>query len=115
MPEALSTLLPLLAILAVFWLIVIRPASRRNRDLAQLHAQLEPGDRVMLSSGIYGTLRERLDDRVTVELAPGVVIEVATGAIAGRDAGAHDGAEDDGPDYEPDDDNAPESDAPEER
>lgn len=84
MPELVSTMLPLLAILAIFWLIVIRPASRRNRELAQLHAALEPGDRIMLSSGIYGTVRELEGDRVRVEIAPTVEIEVATGAVASR-------------------------------
>ena len=82
MPELVSTLLPLLAIFLVFWLLIIRPQSRRTRALQQLRAALKPGDRVMMTAGIFGTLRSVEGDRATVEIADGTVIEVVTGAIA---------------------------------
>jgi preprotein translocase subunit YajC len=80
--ELVSTLLPLLAIFLVFWLLIIRPQSRRTKALQQLRAALEPGDRVMLTAGIFGTLRSVDGDRATVEIADGTVIEIATGAVA---------------------------------
>lgn len=80
--KELASLLPLVAIVAVFWFLVIRPAQRRNRELAALQRGLDVGDRVMLSSGFYGTLRSLEDDRVRLELADGVVVEVARGAVA---------------------------------
>ena len=109
MPELVSTMLPLLAILAVFWLIVIRPASRRNRELARLHSALGPGDEVMLSSGIYGIVSEIVGDRLRLEIAPSVRIEVAKGAVASRVAPENDPEA--GPDAGPD----AAADAPEER
>jgi len=81
-PELLSTLLPLLAILLVFWLLIIRPQSRRTKALHELRAALRPGDRVMLSAGIFGTLRSVQDDRATVEIADGTVVDIVIGAIA---------------------------------
>jgi preprotein translocase subunit YajC len=80
--KSLASLLPLLAILAVFWLLLIRPAQRRNRDLAQLQNSMQVGDQVMLSSGFFGTLRAVDGDRVRVELAEGVVVQVARAAVA---------------------------------
>ncbi len=80
--KGLASLLPLLAILAVFWLLLIRPAQRRNRELARLQNSLQPGDQVMLSSGFFGTLRSVEADRARVELAAGVVVEVARAAVA---------------------------------
>ncbi|WP_193611840.1 preprotein translocase subunit YajC [Nocardioides lijunqiniae] len=80
MPE-LVQLLPLVGIALLFWLLVIRPASRRQRELGRMQSSLSVGDEVMLTSGIYGTLRELEDDRVQVEIATGVVINVARGAI----------------------------------
>ena len=82
MPELASTLLPLLAIFLVFWLLIIRPQSRRQKALQQLRSSLQPGDQVMLTSGIYGTMRSSDGDRATVEIAPGVVVYVAAAAIA---------------------------------
>jgi preprotein translocase subunit YajC len=80
--KGLASLLPLLAILAVFWLLLIRPAQRRNRELARLQNSMQPGDQVMLSSGFFGTLRSVEADRARVELAAGVVVEVARAAVA---------------------------------
>jgi preprotein translocase subunit YajC len=81
-PELASTLLPLAAIFLVFWLLIIRPQQRRQRALQDLRRSLEPGDRVMLTSGIFATLVSSEGDRATVEIAPGTVIEIASGAVA---------------------------------
>jgi preprotein translocase subunit YajC len=81
-PELASTLLPLAAIFLVFWLLIIRPQQRRQKALQDLRRALQPGDRVMLTSGIFGTLRSSDGDRATVEIAPGTVIEIASGAVA---------------------------------
>lgn len=76
-----ASLLPLLGIILVFWLLVIRPAGRRNREMARLQSALEVGDRVILGSGFYATVRSVDEDPIEVELADGVVVQVARGAI----------------------------------
>jgi preprotein translocase subunit YajC len=80
--KELASLLPLVAIFGIFWLLVLRPASRRNKELAQIQHGVAAGDRVMLSSGFYGTIHSIEDDLVQFELAPGMVTQVARGAIA---------------------------------
>lgn len=77
----LVSFLPLVAIALLFWLMVVRPASRRQKQLARIQAELQPGQRVMLSSGIFGTVTSVVDDRVKVEIAPGVEVEVVRPAI----------------------------------
>lgn len=83
--EQIAPLLPLVAIALVFWLLLVRPASRRQKDVARLQASLKAGDRVMLSSGIFATLQTVHEDRVTAQIADGVVVQVARGAIASVD------------------------------
>lgn len=83
--EGLVPLLPLLGILLVFWLLVIRPASRRQREMRTMQAALAVGDRVMTTSGFYGTLLVLHDDRAEIELAPGTTVTIARAAIAGPD------------------------------
>jgi preprotein translocase subunit YajC len=87
----LVSFLPLVAIAVLFWLMVVRPASRRQKELARVQAALEPGQRVMLSSGIFGTVNQVVDDRVHVEIAPGVVVEVVRPAIGSVEQGSADG------------------------
>lgn len=77
----LVSLLPLLGIALLFWLLIIRPASRRTKELSRMQSALKVGDEVMLTSGIYGTLRELDEDTVQVEIASGISIKVARGAV----------------------------------
>jgi preprotein translocase subunit YajC len=100
----LASLLPLLGIAVLFWALMIRPAQRRQRELRQMQSSLEVGDEVMLSSGIYGVLRSLDDERVSVELAPGVVVEVVRGAVGSKVAPAAGplARHEDGPETRPD-------------
>lgn len=82
--DQFAQFLPLILIVLVFWLLVIRPASKRQRDQRALQNALGPGDRVMLSAGIHGVVRDALEDRLMVQVADGVVLEVARAAIASR-------------------------------
>lgn len=79
--DGLAGLLPLVAIALLFWLLIIRPASRRQKDQVRMQSSLNLGDQVMLTSGIFGTVTELTDERLMVEIAPGVSIRVARGAI----------------------------------
>ncbi|MDP3893222.1 preprotein translocase subunit YajC [Nocardioides sp.] len=74
--------LPLVAIALLFWLLLIRPQARRQKQLAQLQAGVQPGDRVVLGSGIYGQVRAVDDEgRLSLEVADGVTLTVARGAV----------------------------------
>lgn len=74
-------LLPLIAMALIFWLFIIRPASRRNKETARMQSSLTVGDRVMTTSGILATVEGMTDDRLRLRIADGVVIEVVRGAV----------------------------------
>lgn len=78
----LASLLPILVIAVVFWLVAIRPAQRRARETVGLQSRLAIGDDVMLTSGVFGTIVETGEDELRLEIAPGVAIRVARGAVA---------------------------------
>ncbi|SFC77545.1 preprotein translocase subunit YajC [Nocardioides terrae] len=80
--SSLGAVLPFVLILAVFWLLILRPQQRRQRELRALQSSLSAGSEVMLTSGIYGTVSATADDHVLVEIAPGVTIKIARGAVA---------------------------------
>jgi preprotein translocase subunit YajC len=79
-PEIVS-LLPLVGIALLFWLLLIRPAAKRQKELARMQSSLKTGDEVMLTSGILGVLRDTGGDHLRLEIADGVVIKVARGAV----------------------------------
>jgi preprotein translocase subunit YajC len=73
--------LTLVGLAILMWMLLIRPAQRRNRELAGMQSTLEVGDEVMLTSGVYGVLRSIDDSDVRVEVADGVVLRVARRAV----------------------------------
>jgi preprotein translocase subunit YajC len=67
-----------------FWAIVMRPARSQQRRVEQLQRQLEVGQEVVLSSGIFGTVRALSEGRVELEVAPGTVLTVARQVVVRR-------------------------------
>ena len=75
-------ILPLL-LLAMYFL-VIRPQQQRIRAQQALVAALEVGDEVVSSAGIYGRIIALDDEIAILEVADGVELRIARGAIARR-------------------------------
>ncbi len=69
-------------LVAAFFLLVVRPQRRQLAAHRAVVAALEVGDEVITSSGIYGTVRVLSETTVQLEVATGVVITLARGAIA---------------------------------
>jgi len=85
--EALAQLFPFVLIALLFWLLLIRPASRQRKQAAEMQASLAVGDQVMLTSGVFATVHGFDEERarLLVEVAPGVVLQVARAAVASVD------------------------------
>jgi preprotein translocase subunit YajC len=83
--ETIASLLPIAAFALIFWLLLVRPAQRRRKQIASMQDALAIGDNVMLSSGVYGVVRGIDGVRVELEIAPEVVITVARAAISEMD------------------------------
>lgn len=79
--QQIGQLLPFVAVALLFWLLIIRPASRRQKAQAQMQRALSVGDEVILTSGIHGTVAELADDVAHVTIAEGVTVRVARAAV----------------------------------
>src|SRR5881275_144899 len=69
-------LLPLLLVLALGVMLTLSGRRQKRQAAAQqeLQKSLNPGDRVMTTSGMYGTIADSSgDDTIDIEIAPGVV------------------------------------------
>jgi len=73
--------LPLVGIALLFWLLIVRPASRRQQQLRSLQQSLEVGSEVVLAAGLYGVIRSLDDQRIGLEVADGVIVKAARGAV----------------------------------
>ncbi len=80
--EAVAQLLPFVAIAALFWFLMIRPAQRRQREQQSTQRAAEVGSEIMLTSGIFGTVTGAGDETLELEVAPGTTLRVARAAVA---------------------------------
>jgi preprotein translocase subunit YajC len=71
----------LLILVAAFFLLVVRPQRRQMAAHRALVASLGPGDEIITTGGIVGTIRTLNDDIVELEIAPSVVVRVARAAV----------------------------------
>lgn len=71
-----SGIIMLVLIFVVFYFFLIRPQSKRQKELRKFQDSLVSGKRVVTSGGIYGKVREVKDNVVILEVADNVRIKV---------------------------------------
>lgn len=76
-------LIPLIAVMAVFYFLMILPAQRRQKKVAQMLKDLKNGDKVITNGGIYGTIVGLESDSVQLRIADQVKIKISRSAISG--------------------------------
>jgi preprotein translocase subunit YajC len=77
-------MLPLVGVFVIFYFVLIRPAGRRQRELQHLLDSLKPGDRVVTSGGIIGTVvgvdrsvvQLRVADKVKIDVTKSSVVSL---------------------------------------
>ena len=85
----------LVILVAAFYCLIVRPQRRNAMVRRQLLNAVEVGDEIVTSGGVYGTVLAIDDEALDVEIAPGVVVKVARGAVAARVTAASDDEDED--------------------
>ena len=82
--QSLSQIGPLIVCLAVMYFLVMRPQQQRMKKHKEALKQLKRGDKVVLSSGIEGTVEDAPLDAavIRVSIAPGTTVHVRRDLIA---------------------------------
>lgn len=73
--------LPLIALIAVFYFLVLRPQSKRAKEHKALVEALQRGDEVITVGGQVGTVSKVFEEYVGVQLAENVEVTVQKAAI----------------------------------
>lgn len=73
---------PLIAIVAIFYFLLIRPQQKRQKEHQAKINSARRGDQVLTGGGIYGKVTKVLDDgKLQVEVAEGVRLRVAASTL----------------------------------
>ena len=77
-----STLIFIALLVAAFYFLILRPQRKRQQALQQTMHALSPGSRVMLGSGVFGTVVSVGPKQVVLEISPGAELTVLKQAIS---------------------------------
>src|ERR1700722_7870884 len=82
--SALVQFLPLVLIFIVFYVLLIRPQQKKQKEHRSMLDALRRGDRVVTGGGIIGTVSKVVDgaDDVEVDIAPNVRVKILRSTIA---------------------------------
>jgi preprotein translocase subunit YajC len=80
-PNMLMSMLPLIAIFAIFYLLLILPQRKKQKKHLEMVESLKPGDRVITTAGIFGTVMGVQKDRLELKIAANVKIDITKSAV----------------------------------
>ena len=78
--SGITLLLPLILIVGMIWFMSRTQRKQRQRQ-ADTVAALQPGSKVVTTSGMVGIVEEVDDDYVTLEISDGVLVQFAKAAV----------------------------------
>lgn len=81
-PNPLMNLVPIVAIFAIFYFLLIRPQQKQQAEHETMLKNLKTGDKVLTSGGLYGTITGFKGDDLEVQFSQAVKLTVARSAVS---------------------------------
>ena len=81
-PPAWLQFLPLVAMVVIFWFLILRPQMRRQKEHQTKLAAIRKGDQVLTGGGFVGKVIRVDDQYVDVELAPNIKVQAVKSTIS---------------------------------
>ena len=75
-------LIPLMLMFGIMYFLVIMPQQRQRKKVQEMLSAIKNGDKVITTSGIYGTINGMDGDTIILKIADNVKIRIARTAIA---------------------------------
>jgi preprotein translocase subunit YajC len=76
-----SGILMMVLIFVVFYFFMIRPQSKRQKEIKKQREAMQVGDKVVTTGGIYGKVKEIKDTTIIIEIAENVRIKVDKNSV----------------------------------
>jgi preprotein translocase subunit YajC len=81
----LAGILPIVLIMGVFYVLLIRPQQKRQRQLQETISTLKIGDRVVTNGGIIGVITTVRETSFYIRSADKTILEISRSSIAAID------------------------------
>lgn len=70
------SLLPIAAMVAILWFLLIRPQQKEQRQHGALVKDLRKGDEVITVGGLYGRIMSLNEEKISLKVADGVKVDI---------------------------------------
>lgn len=81
MSPALMNLLPFVAMFAVMWFLLIRPAQKKQKATRTMQSELKRGDAIITIGGIHGTIDAVDDSTVYLKVSDNTTLQFDRQAV----------------------------------
>jgi preprotein translocase subunit YajC len=78
----LVQLIPFVVIFAIFYLLIIMPARKKQKQHQNMVSSLRGGERIITAGGIYGTVSRIMDDRFEIQVDGNTKLQITKSSIA---------------------------------
>jgi preprotein translocase subunit YajC len=79
----LISFLPLIAIFAIFYFLIIRPQNKKQKETQKMLSTLKKGDRIVTIGGIHGVIQSVKETTVIVRVDENTKLEFSRSAVSG--------------------------------
>jgi preprotein translocase subunit YajC len=79
--NSMSSLVMIIAMIAIFYLFMIRPQAKKQKELKKFRESMKPGDKVVTIGGIHGKILEIAESTVLIS-SEGTKVRVEKSAIS---------------------------------
>ena len=76
-----TSMLMIVAMIAIFYFFMIRPQSKKQKEIKQQREAMKVGDKVVTAGGIHGKIREIGETTILMEVTSGVTIKVDKNSV----------------------------------
>jgi len=81
-PNPIATFLPLIAVVVIFYFLIIRPQNKKRKETEKMISALKKGDKVVTIGGLHGIIQNVKDTTVIVKVDDNVRLEFLRSAVS---------------------------------
>jgi len=80
--DMLVSFLPIILIIGIFYFLILRPQSKKQKETQKMLQALKKGDRVVTIGGIHGVIQTVRESTVIIKVDDNVKLEFNRGAVS---------------------------------
>jgi len=92
--SSLFSFLPLVAIIAIFYFLILRPQNKKQKETQKMLSALKKGDRVVTIGGIHGVIQSVKESTVILRVDENTKMEFSRSAVSSVENSAKEDKED---------------------